>query len=286
MKNRIYTKRQAVARGALYFVILLMLAFTMLPLMYVIFTAFKPLDELLRFPPVFIVTRPTLNNFADLVTAMSSSSVPFLRYVFNSVLTTVLTVILTLIVCSMGAYGLVKHKVPYGNILFVVILGALMFSSHVTQIPNYMVVNALGLVNRYSSLIVPKIAVAFNFFLMKQFVEQLPNAYLEAAKIDGARELTIFRRIVVPYLRPAMSTLIVFSFVSNWNDYFSPLIYITRQEMKTLPLALQTIGGGTSIARAGAMAAATFLMTLPTILVFSVMQKNVIQTMAHSGIKA
>lgn len=286
MKYRIFTKRQLVARIFLYLAVCLMLAFTALPLIYVVFTAFKPLDELLRFPPTFFVSRPTMTNFSDLIATLSSSDVPFLRYIFNSLLTTVVTVALSVIVCCMGAYGMVKHKVPFANAIFLIIVSALMFSGHVTQISNYMIVNSLGLVDNYWALIIPKVAVAFNFFLMKQFLEQLPDTYLEAARIDGAGEITIFAKIVMPFLKPAVATLTVFSFVNNWNDYFSPLVFITRQELKTLPLALQSIGEGGNVARAGAMAAATFLMTLPTILVFSVMQKNVIQTMAHSGIKA
>lgn len=286
MKYRIFTKRQFAARVLLYLAVLVMLAFTALPLIYVVFTAFKPIDELLRFPPTFFVSRPTLTNFSDLVATLGSSEVPFLRYTFNSVLTTVVTVILSVIVCCMGAYGIVKHNVPFSDFIFMIIISALMFSGHVTQISNYMIVNSLGFVDTYLALIIPKIAVAFNFFLIKQFIEQLPDAYLEAARIDGASEITIFLKIVVPYLKPAIATLAIFSFVNNWNDYFSPLVFITKQQLKTLPLALQSIGEGGNVARAGAMAAATFLMTLPTIVVFASMQKNVIQTMAHSGIKA
>ena len=286
MKYRIFTKRQLVARILLYLAVLVMLAFTALPLVYVVFTAFKPIDELLRFPPTFFVSRPTITNFTDLIATLGSSDIPFLRYIFNSVLTTVVTVILSVIVCCMGAYGIVKHRVPFADFIFLIIVSALMFSGHVTQISNYMIVNSLGLVDTYLALIIPKIAVAFNFFLIKQFVEQLPDAYLEAARIDGASEVTIFLKIVVPYLKPAIATLAIFSFVNNWNDYFSPLVFITKQQLKTLPLALQSIGEGGNVAKAGAMAAATFLMTLPTIIVFASMQKNVIQTMAHSGIKA
>lgn len=286
LKYRIFTKRQLVARILLYLVVLLMLAFTALPLIYVVLTAFKPLDELLRFPPTFFVSRPTLTNFTDLVATLGSSDVPFLRYIFNSLLTSVVTVFLSVIVCCMGAYGMVKHKVPFSNFIFLVIVSALMFSGHVTQISNFMIVNSLGLVDSYWALIIPKIAVAFNFFMVKQFVEQMPDAYLEAARIDGAGEVMIFTRLVMPYLRPAVATLTVFSFVNNWNDFFSPLIFITQEQLKTLPLALQSIGEGGNVARAGAMAAATFLMTLPTIVVFTLMQGKVIQTMAHSGIKA
>ena len=286
MKYRIFTKRQLVARILLYLAVLVMLAFTALPLVYVVFTAFKPLDELLRFPPTFFVSRPTLTNFSDLVTTLGSSDVPFLRYIFNSLLTSAVTVFLSVVICCMGAYGLVKHKVLFGNFFFLIIVSALMFSGHVTQISNFMIVNSLGLVDSHWALIIPKIAVAFNFFMVKQFVEQMPDAYLEAARIDGAGEIGIFPKLVMPYLRPAVATLTVFSFVNNWNDYFSPLIFITKEQLKTLPLALQSIGEGGNVARAGAMAAATFLMTLPTVLVFTFMQGKVIQTMAHSGIKA
>ena len=124
---------------------------------------------------------------------------------------------------------------------------------------------------------------------MKQFAEQIPNEYLESARIDGANEITIFVKLVIPFLKPAWATLTVLSFISNWNDYFTPLIFTSSQAMKTLPLALQTIAGGpatSSIGRAGAVAAATFLMTMPTIIIFTSMQAHVMETMVHSGIKA
>lgn len=269
----------------LYLVMILLVAFTALPLIYVISTAFKPIDEILLFPPRFFVRRPTFHNFEDLVVALSGSAVPFLRYVFNSIVTAAATVLLTVMVSSMGAYALVKQHVPFGKVLFTIILMALMFPGQVTQIPNYLVVSNMGLLNSYASLIVPKIAVAYNMFLMKQFCEQLPDPILEAARIDGAGEWLIFRKIVFPFLTPAWATLIVFSFVSSWNDYFSPLVFIQDEALKTLPLALSTIGEAGNVARAGAMAAATFLTTLPTIVIFTAMQGRVIQTMAYSGIK-
>ena len=165
---------------------------------------------------------------------------------------------------------------------------ALMFSGHVTRIPSYLVVNSLGLINTYGALILPGIAVAYNIFLMKQFIEQYPDELLEAARIDGAGEFRIFLQMVMPALKPAWATLVVMSFVSNWNDYFSPLIYVTSQAMKTLPLALQTISGGAaavSVGRAGAVAAATFVMTIPTVIIFTAMQGQVMETMVYSGIK-
>ena len=269
-----------------YLLVILLVLFTSLPLVYLISTAFKPLNELFVFPPQFLVRNPTFKNFSDLMLSLSSSSVPFTRYVFNSLLVTVITVVCTVLVSTVGAYGLVKHHPPGSKIFFQVVIACLMFSPQVTQIPRYLIINGMGLVNHYSALILPGIAVAYNFFLVKQFVEQIPNELIEAARIDGAGEFRIYSKIIMPALAPVWSTLVVFSFVNNWNDYFSPLIYINKQAMRTLPLALNTIsGGGTSISRAGATAAATFLMTLPTVLVFTMAQKKIMETMVHSGLK-
>ena len=272
----------------LYVVMLGLVAFTALPLVYLVSTAFKPLDELFLFPPRFFVKHPTTKNFSDLLQALGSSTVPFLRYAFNSIVVTTITVVLTVIVSSLGAYSLVKLKPPGAKAIFSVILMALMFSPHVTRIPSYLVINNLGLINTYASLILPNIAVAYNIFLIKQFLELYPDELIEAARIDGAREFFIFLKIVMPSLAPAWSTLVVFSFVSSWNDAFSPLIYITSQQMKTLPVALSTISGGAagmSVGRAGAVAAATFLMTIPTVIVYTIMQGRVMETMQYSGIK-
>lgn len=279
------------SRVLLYLFIIALVSFTALPIVYVVSTAFKPLDELFLFPPRFFVRRPTLQNFGDLFTALSSSTVPFTRFLFNSVFVTAATVALTVVVSAMGAYGLVKHAPKGSGLIMSVVLAALMFSPHVTQIPSYMIVKNMGLLNTYWALILPKIAVAYNFFLMERFTRQIPDALIEACRIDGASEWTIFWRIVMPILRPAWATLIVFSFISNWNDYFSPLVYIDSQAMKTLPLALQTITGGAGVgtldmARAGAGAAVSFIMLVPTILIYLSMQAQIMKTMAYSGIKA
>ena len=272
----------------MYVFMLIMVCFTSLPLVFLVNTAFKPMEELFLFPPRFFVMRPVLTNFSDLVLAVSSAPVPFTRFFFNSLFVTVSIVFLTVFVSSLGAYALVKHKPPGAKAIFSVVIMALMFSPHVTRIPTYMVVNGLGLINTYWALILPNVAIAFNFFLMKQFMEQYPNELIEAARIDGAKELKIFWSLVMPAMAPAWSTLIVFSFVTNWNDFFSPLIYVTNQAMRTLPLALQVIGGGPAgmtIGRAGAVAAATLLMTMPTVIMFTIMQGKVMETMVHSGIK-
>lgn len=268
-----------------YVCIIPLLIFTSLPLVYVVSTAFKPLEEIVRFPPQFFVRNPTLNNFEDLLVSLSGSSVPFLRYLFNSIIISLGVVIGTIIISSMGACALAKHKVLFGNTIFLIIVSSLMFSAYVTQIPTYLVVKELGMLDTYWALIIPKLGVAYNLFLMKQFCEQIPNTLLEAARIEGAGEWKIFLRIVMPLLRPAWATLAVFSFTSSWNDYFGPLVYITQQQLRTLPLALQSISESGSLTRAGATAASTFILIVPTVLVYSLMQKRLMSTMVHSGIK-
>lgn len=289
--NRAVTRmagRRSGGKAGLYLFMLVMVAFTMLPFIYLFNSAFKPLSELYLFPPTFFVKQPTMRNFSDLVVSLGSSSVPFLRYVFNSLIVSVAVVGLTVLVCSMGAYSLSKLKLPGKNLIFNIIIAALMFSTHVTTIPKYLVVNAVGLYDHYAALIITAVAVPYNFFLMKQFLDQFPQEIMEAARIDGAGELVLYGRVVMPSQGPVISTLVVMTFVSTWNDYFTPLVYTSSQTMKTLPLALQTIAGGTgaaSVGRAGAVAAATLLMVLPVAVLFTIMQGKVMATMTYSGIK-
>ena len=270
-------------RLLLYAVMILLVLFTALPLIYLVSTAFKPLHELFAFPPKFLVRQPTLQNFADLFLSLSSSAVPFSRYIFNSTIITVFTVVGTIFVSTLGAFSLVKYNPPGAKKLFDIVIAALMFPTAVTTIPRYLVITGLGLDGSYLALILPSLAVSFNFFLIKQFVEQFPNDLLEAARIDGANESRVYWSIVMPSLRPAWATLLVMTFTNTWNDYFSPMIYLNSQELKTLPLALQSIGSG--IGRAGAVSAATLLMTVPTVIVFTMSQRKMLNTMMHAGIK-
>ncbi len=277
-----------VSTTILFIFLLLLVVFTSLPLVYLVVTAFKPIDELYLFPPTFFTRRPTFENFKDLLTSLEGSEVPFIRYIFNSLLTTIATVFFSLVVCTLGSYGLVKQRPRGAGAIFALIMAALMFPGTVTTIPNYLIIKGIGILDTYWALIMPKIGVAFNFFLMKQFMEQIPDAYIEAARIDGANEAYIYSKIIMPMMKPAWATLIVFSFISNWNDYSSSLMYLTKAQLKTLPLAIQLISGGTGAAAlttAGAVAAASFVMTLPVIIVYLVMQSKVLTTMAYSGIK-
>lgn len=285
-KGRRRLKRLSPGWIVTYICMIALVCFTALPLVYMVSSAFKPLNELFIYPPRFFVQNPTLKNIKDLFSSMDSSVVPFSRYLFNSIFCTVATVLGTIFISSTGAYALTKLPIKGKGLIFSLILAALMFAPQVTQIPNYMVVNALRMINQYTALIIPKIAAAYSIFLMKQYMEQIPDTLLEAARIDGAGEWRIFGSIMMPMVKPAWATLVVLTFVSNWNDYFTPLIFIQKQAMKPLPLALQSLAGAAgSITRSGVVAAAVFLTTVPVIAIYLFMQAKVMKTMAFSGIK-
>lgn len=261
--------------------------FFALPIIYLVSSAFKPIEELFLFPPEFFVRHPTLENFSSLLMAASGTWIPFSRYVFNTVFTTITTVSVGVLIATMAAYPLAKHKVPGKGFIFAVIIGALMFAPQVLGIPRYVLVNRLGLIDTYGALILPALAAAYSPFLMKQFMEQIPDQLIEAAKLDGASEWKIFWGVIVPMVKPALATLFLFQFIASWNNYVDALLYTRSEAMKTLPLAIQTIAGGPGVvARQGAVAAAALLTTLPVIIIFVLVQKQVIQSMAYSGIKA
>jgi len=252
------------------------------PLVFAINNAFKPLNEIFRFPPTLFVKRPTLNNFQDMFILMSKSWVTFSRYIFNTVFITVVGTVGLIIVASMGAFVVSKYKFPGSKIFFTGVIITLMFSGYVTAIPNYLVMARLGWVDTYLSVIVPAFAMPMGFFLLKQFIDTIPDTLLEAAKVDGAKEFRIFIWIVLPMIKPAWLTVMIFSVQNLWNARASNFIY--SEQLKTLPYALgQIITGG--IARAGVGAAVTLFVMIVPLVMFIFAQSNVLQTMASSGIK-
>ncbi|TJY42169.1 carbohydrate ABC transporter permease [Cohnella pontilimi] len=273
--------------GLFLYVFLTLMGFVMLtPLVYMVSTAFKPISELFLFPPRFFVMNPTLKNFYSLFQASGTTMVPFSRYIFNSLVVSMVIVVGGVLISALAAYPLSKHDMPFRKAIFNLVILALMFSPQVTQIPQYIIMSKIGLMNTYFALILPYLAYPIGLFLIKQFLDQIPDVLLEAGKVDGAKEWTIFWRIVMPMLKPAWATLSLFIFIAAWNDPWSSAVYTTTEDMKTLPYALTTISGGANaIATVGTVGAASLLMIVPTVIVFVVTQKMVLETMAHSGIK-
>ncbi|ANY70890.1 ABC transporter permease [Paenibacillus sp. BIHB 4019] len=257
-------------------------AFMALPLIYAVNNAFKPLDELFIFPPRLFVNNPTMDNFFDLVALMGNSWVPLTRYIANTVIITIVGTAGHILLASAAAYPLAKYRFLGAKTLFSIVVLSLMFSGHVTAIPNYMVMSWLGWINTHASIIVPSLAFPLGLFLMKQFMEQIPDALLEAAKIDGANEYRIYWSIVMPNVKPAWLTLMILQFPMLWGTDGGSFIY--SENLKTLHYALGQITQG-GIARAGVGAAVALILMVVPITLFIISQSSVIQTMATSGMK-
>jgi ABC-type glycerol-3-phosphate transport system permease component len=211
-----------------------------------------------------------------------SGVVTFSRYLLNTVFIKFVGTVGHLIIASMGAFVLAKYEFPGGKTFFKIVTVSMMFTGMVTQIPNYLIINKLGWIDTYWAIIVPAFAAPMGFFLMKQFMEGLPTSLIEAAKIDGANEWTVFSRIVMPNVKPAWMTLIIFSVQGLWNNRASTFIY--SEERKTLVYALQQIQAG-GIARTGQGAAVLVVVMIVPILIFVFSESQILETMASSGLK-
>ncbi len=265
------------------YLFLIMVALAMVfPLVFAVSSALKPLDELFLFPPKLFAQNPTLDNFQDLFITMGKSWVTFSRYIFNTVFMTAVGTGGHLLISSMGAFVLAKYDFPGGKLFFNIVVVALMFSGYVTAIPNYLIINQLGWVDTYWAIIVPAFAAPIGLFLMKQFMEGLPMSLVEAGKIDGANEWKVFTNIVMPNVKPAWLTLIIFSVQSLWNNRAATFIY--SEQKKTLVYALQQIQSG-GIARTGQAAAVTVIVMLVPITIFVLSESQILETMASSGLK-
>lgn len=254
-----------------------------LPLVYAISQSLKPLSELWAFPPKFFVENPTLKNFKDLLKLTSDSWVPFSRNILNTVLISVVGTGGHLIMSSMCAYVFAKHNFPGKNFMFNMVVLSLMFSSAVTGIPSYIIMTKLHLLDSLFSLILPAFGSSLGLYLMKQFMEtNIPNTLLEAARIDGSSEWYTFWRIVMPLVKPASLTLIIFSFQGLWN--MGATTYIQSEQNKTINFVLSQIANG-GVARQGTTAAASVIMMLVPIIMFVISQSNIVETVATSGMK-
>ena len=271
--------------GNFFFVFFLLLfgAFSVLPLVYCIATSFKPIDELLVFPPTFFVRRPTGQNYSILPELLSSLNVPLLRYIFNSVFVSAVITVLYVLFSAMAAFSICKSGLKWKNIYFAVIQFALLFNAYTLSIPQYVIISKLNIIDTYWAYILPAIASTMGVFLMKQFMEgSVPDALLEAARMDGASPIRIFFTIIIPIVKPALMTLTLFGFRDAWASIPNGTVF--SEEIKTLPYIMTQIAAG-GIARSGSSMAVTVIMMIPPILIYFITQSNVMETMSSAGIK-
>lgn len=273
-----------------FYVLLMPLAiFMLLPIIFVISNAFKPPDELFAYPPRFFVTSPTLKNFSDLFSKMSTSGIPVSRYLFNSILITLVTVAASIIVSSMAAFALSKKRFKLKKTLFAVNNVALMFVPIAVTIPRFLVIERLNLLDSFWVHILPVLAMPVGLFLLKQFIDGIPDEVIEAAQIDGASDWRIYWRIILPLIQPALATIAILTFQAAWNNADTSSLYLNNESLRTFAFYLSTLTstttGANAVAGQGIAAAAALIMFLPNLLIFIFLQSQVMSTMSHSGLK-
>jgi len=274
---------RSMAGNALLFGLMIICGiFMVLPLVMVVNNALKPIDEIFQFPPRIFVRNPTLSNFSDLFVLMNDTWVPFSRYILNTVIITLGGMLGHVIIASLAAYPLAKHDFPGKNILFYMVVLSMMFSWTVTQIPQYVIISWLGINNTYAALILPAWSFGMGLYLMKQFMEQIPDSLIESARIAGASEWRIFWSIIMPNVKPAWLTLAIFQFQQMWGNTGS--LFLRNEELKPLQFSLLQITAG-GVARAGVAAAVTFIIAAVPITFFLLCQSSIMETMTTSGMK-
>ena len=273
-----------------FYAVLLPLAVLMLlPIVFIFSHAFKPPDELFAYPPRFFVAHPTFKNFQDLFAQMSTAGVPVSRYLFNSVTITLVTVAASILISSTAAYALSKKRFGLKQTLFAVNTLALMFVPIAVTIPRFLIITRLGLLDTFWVHILPTLAMPVGVFLLKQFIDGVPDEVIEAAQIDGANDGQIYWRIVLPMIQPAIATIGILTFQATWNNAEISTLYINSESLKTFAYYLSTLtstaSGANLVAGQGMAAAASLIMFLPNLIIFLFLQSQVMSTMSHSGLK-
>ncbi len=277
--------RMPAGRGALrrtwwlYLLLLLGLGLVAGPFLWMVLGSVKPQGELIRIPPTWLPHVWTTDNYSRLFQKLD-----FPRYFFNSILIAGSVVFANLLFCSMTGYALAKLRFAGRNLVFLLVLATLMVPGSVTIIPLFVLMSKVGLVNSYWAVILPFAAGPFGVFMMRQFIFGIPDDLIEAARIDGAREFTIFWRVVLPLIWPALGALAIITFLAAWNNFLWPLIVLTDEHMYTLPVALGTFAIGQHQADYGLLLAGAVVLVAPIIVLFLLLQRHFTQSVATTGL--
>lgn len=269
-----------------YVIIIPIALFMALPIIYLFASAFKPLDELLEFPPKFFVRNPTFQNFIDLFERSGTTGLPIYRYLINSIIVTLIVTLLSVLFSSMAGYILSKKKFRMKKALFEINTLSLMFVSCAVVIPRFLIISNIGIINTLMAHILPLIAIPVGLFLVKQFIDGVPDDLIEAARLDGAGDFYVYTRIILPLIKPALVTVAILAFQTAWNNVETSNLYVNKEEYQTFAYYLSTLtNASNSISGAGVSAAAALIIFVPNLIIFIVLQSKVMDTMAHSGIK-
>ena len=292
------SKAQKLRRIPIYLLTIVMVA----PYYWMITSSFKSVEELQQVPPTVFPEKPILGNYFDkrfdpltyqqdviqgLFQRYTDIKFGFMRFMFNSIYVDVLITLLTLFIGSLAAYVVSKHRFKAKRAIYLVIIGSMMVPWQVGLIPGFLLVDSFGWLNSYFGYVVPALPKAFIVFFLVQYLSSIPDELVEAARIDGAREFTIYWRIILPLLKPALIAMMIFTAIGEWNNFLWPLIIVQTQDMANLPVALAFLrnAGAGNIGSQGVIMAASLITSIPTILLFFLTQKHFIRGIALSGLK-
>jgi multiple sugar transport system permease protein len=252
-----------------------------IPYVWMVITSIKPIEEIQSYPPSFYVHHPTIAPYKELFSILTMG-----RYLLNSLFVASVVTLFNVFFCSLAGYAFAKHRFYGRDKIFLLLLSAVMIPYQVNLIPGFIIIKNLGWLNSFYALIIPNMAMVFGVFLCRQYIMSIPNDLIDAAKIDGCSEFGIYRLVIFPLIKPALATLAIFTFLSQWNSFVWPLIVINTSSMRTVPLALSVLnsqfGFGANFAMV--MAGAT-VVTLPVLILFICFQKYFIKGIALIGLK-
>jgi ABC-type glycerol-3-phosphate transport system permease component len=264
-----------------YFFLILGLSMTLMPFLWMILSSFKTTTEILRTPPTFWPENPTLNNY---LTNLNDPKLPLARFYGNSLFVAVANVTSTLFTSSLLGFLFAKYQFRGKRLLFGWFLLTMMIPGQITMIPGYLILARVGLLNSLWGLIVFSALDAFGIFMLRQFIESLPNELLDAARIDGASEWQLYWRIVLPQLGPPLATLGILAFMQNWNAYLWPMVVLTKIEHRTLPIILTWYNSQHST-QPNITMAATVMIVIPILIVYFIFQRWIVRGFTMSGLK-
>jgi len=272
-------RQDAVMKGVIYAFLFLGAISIAAPYAWMLVTSIKPVEEIQSYPPSFLVKNPTLLPYQDLFRL-----IPILRYTWNSIYVASAVTLANVFFCSLAGYAFAKHRFWGRDKVFFVLLGSLMIPWQVNIISGFILMRKLGWLNSYNSLIIPAMAGVFGVFLCRQFIMSIPDDLVDAAKIDGCSEFAIYRLVILPLIKPVLAALAIFTFLQQWNNFIWPLIVISSNEMRTLPLALSVLNGQFGTRFAVIMAGAV-VATTPMLIAFLFFQRYFLRGMTMAGFK-
>nr|WP_317399489.1 carbohydrate ABC transporter permease [uncultured Gemmiger sp.] len=279
VKSRSAKRQHQIAMVAVY-VLLIVIAFLMLiPFVWMISASFKMNKDVFTFPIEWIPSNPRPRNYVDIWTR-----IPLLTFILNTAKLTIIVTILQLFTSSFAAYAFAKLNFKGKKVLFLGYIATIAVPWQAYMVPQFMMMRSWGLNNTHLAIILLQAFSAFGVFLMKQFYEGVPSELCEAARIDGLSEYGIWWRIMLPLSKPALSTLVIFTFVSTWNDFLGPMIYLTKTELKTIQIGLRMFITQYS-AEYGLIMAGSVIALIPVLIVFLALQKYFVQGVASAGLK-